>query len=58
MIFLGLDLKNAPPISDPASNLLAGGIYEPGKLVFVPQRWFRTPDLNTKDLFPETWRLI
>ena len=30
----------------------------PGKLVFAPQRWFRTPDLNTKDLFPETWRLI
>lgn len=30
----------------------------PGKLVFAPQKWFRTPDLNTKDLIPETWQLI
>lgn len=31
MIFLGLDLKNAPSICDPARNLLAGGVHEPGQ---------------------------
>ena len=30
----------------------------PDKLVFAPQKWFRTPDRNTKDLIPETWQRI
>src|SRR3989338_9866347 len=31
MIFLGLDLKSAPSICDPARNSPAGGIHEPGQ---------------------------
>src|SRR5712692_7809737 len=34
MIFLGLDLKYAPSICDPARNSLAGGIDEPGQTGF------------------------
>lgn len=29
----------------------------PDKVVFAPEKWFKT-DLNTKDLYPNDWRLI
>jgi hypothetical protein len=35
MIFLGLDLNCVETICDPASNLLVGGTYDLGKLVFA-----------------------
>ena len=30
----------------------------PDKMVFAPKKWFNTPDLDTRDLIPESWHRI